>query len=62
MGRGLKLTYPPQNSLTYCLINTNIWRRHLRISIALGTFAVCRTENVLHENEIPTLAEIRENQ
>jgi hypothetical protein len=33
---------------------------HEAVRLALGTFAVCRTENVLHEAGISTLAEIRE--
>jgi hypothetical protein len=33
---------------------------HKRVRLALGTFAVCRTENVLHEVGISTLTEIRE--
>jgi hypothetical protein len=33
---------------------------HKRVRLALGTFAVCGTKNVLHEAEISTLTEIRE--
>jgi hypothetical protein len=33
---------------------------HKGVRLALGTFAVCRTENAKHEAGISTLAEIRE--
>jgi hypothetical protein len=72
---GREPTNSPQNAPNDHLTKAKIWRRRLRISIAhntknfrpcppqrskTGTFALCRTENVLHEAGISTLAEIRE--
>jgi hypothetical protein len=33
---------------------------HKEVKLALGTFAVCRTENVLHESGLSTIKEITE--
>jgi hypothetical protein len=55
-------TNPTQNSPNDHLINTKIRKRHLWISVTHNTknSRPYRTKNILHEAEISTLAEIRE--